>query len=157
MPSKRFWTSEEPFSEGLLRKLQIAGVEQNPGPRRHYFRAVCSLDIQPGTGCVNCMSSQNWIYTQMCSGLRTDKEWTGTPSYSASCCPQTRPTPTSPTTSSKHTTPHTQRTCRSNNFRILQFNCNGLSHKISKVIYFMTEKEILVAAIQETKLMPLSN
>ena len=37
-------------------------------------------------------------------------------------------------------------------FRILQLNCNGLTRKITEITDFMDRKDIKIAAIQETKL-----
>ena len=39
-----------------------------------------------------------------------------------------------------------------NEFRILQLNCNGFTRKITEITYFMDRKDLKTAAIQETKL-----
>lgn len=36
--------------------------------------------------------------------------------------------------------------------KVLQFNCNGLTNEIDDILHYMREKDILIAAIEETKL-----
>ena len=46
----------------------------------------------------------------------------------------------------------TDKSQRDYNLKILQFNCNGISGKITEIISWMTQNDIKIAAIQETKL-----
>ena len=65
--------------------------------------------------------------------------------------------PTSPTTPTVHSPLPTQADNMPtqptlDEFQILQFNCNGLSRKITEITDFMERKNIKIAAIQESKL-----
>ena len=42
-------------------------------------------------------------------------------------------------------------------FKILQWNCNGLKNKLPEVTDFMFNNDIKIAAIQETKIPPVSS
>ena len=60
------------------------------------------------------------------------------------------PSPTQPQANSNNATNNSNST----SINILQFNCNGIKSKISEISDFMKEKNILIAALQETKLRP---
>ena len=113
-------------------------------------------------------------YHLRCSRLRNKDQYS--PAYVGPCCRrQLSPRPTVPSrtqqTGSTTHDPHTNgnpvnainppivvgpsnmtQNSRNNGFKILQWNCNGLSRKVTEVTDYMDKKGILLAALQETKL-----
>ena len=112
----------------------MAGVEPNPGPI--YLCPICNLKVTWQNKSVLCSKCKAWCHFRQknnCSGLKNlrdyDENW---------CCPKCSAPAPEPETISK--------------IKILQFNCNGLRNKISEILIWMKDKNIKIAAFQETKL-----
>jgi hypothetical protein len=124
--------------------LQIAGIEQNPGPSDPC--AVCNLPVTWHTGSVLCNKCHKYCHVRKknnCSGLQKYSSWNK--SYQCSKCNPPMPL-------KDILTKHIPEPKKEADFKILQFNCNGLSSKLPEILNFMTNENVMIAAIQETKL-----
>ncbi|XP_053969088.1 uncharacterized protein LOC128870451 isoform X3 [Anastrepha ludens] len=132
--------------------------------------SVCQTVIPRNLVSVQCNSCIGWCHFRRCSGLRTTREWTT--AYVAPCCralhPPSPPEARPPTTirpqqpqwiaqQVQRRQPHASLTPRvtltlSRSFKLLQFNCNGLTSKVDEIVNFMSRHCIKIVAVQETKL-----
>ena len=113
----------------------MAGIETNPGPSNTC--PVCKLNVNWKSKSVLCTICKAWCHLRKqnnCSGLNNLNEYDNT--WSCSKC-RPRTLDDQPSVSK---------------LTLLQFNCNGLRNKISEIITWMKEKDIKIAAFQETKL-----
>ncbi|XP_065363210.1 uncharacterized protein LOC135956600 [Calliphora vicina] len=155
----------------LLRILLVrAGVEVNPGP---WFCTVCQNLLHHMSTQLRCNSCLGWCHLRNCSGLNHEREWSE--NYVAPFCQRGSSSASSASSSSSYATPppsppqSQQRqqvqqqqqpppltpsiaVRRPGVISILQLNCNGLQGKISEITRFMRQHNIVVAAVQETKL-----
>ncbi|XP_065358671.1 uncharacterized protein LOC135952586 [Calliphora vicina] len=124
---------------------------------------------------LRCNSCLGWCHLRNCSGLNHEREWSE--NYVAPCCQRRSSSASSASSSSSYATPppsppQSQQqqqiqqqqqqqpspltpsiaVRRPGVISILQFNCNGLQGKISEITRFMRQHNIVVAAVQETKL-----
>ena len=116
----------------------MAGVEPNPGPFNPNICPVCNLKVNWTSQSVLCSKCKAWCHVRKqnnCSGLTNTRNFNQNTWHCPKCA---IPTATSvPVTES---------------FKILQFNCNGLRNKVIEIVNWMKEKDIKIAAFQETKL-----
>ncbi|KAI5753538.1 hypothetical protein M8J77_001119 [Diaphorina citri] len=144
----KFSTSEQPSPASLLRLLLLmAGIESNPGPSTPgniWLCAICKLPIHPNSTSVQCNKCKQWCHLRVCTSLQSHRQWTT--SFIGSCCQSM---------STIHNTPP-QQSLTNANLKILQYNCNGLTNKIDEILHYMTQNNIQIGAIQETKLNPSS-
>ncbi|KAI5727897.1 hypothetical protein M8J77_008348 [Diaphorina citri] len=125
--------------------------------------AVCSEQIASNTTSVQCNKCLNWCHIRKCTNLLSINEWNS--SFIGTCCLQHSPAPNLPTIQASNaidtlsTANVSQNTPDSDpiTFKILQYNCNGLRKKIDEIVNYMETNDILVAAIQETRLTVNSN
>uniref|UniRef100_A0A8D8X0Y9 Endonuclease/exonuclease/phosphatase domain-containing protein n=1 Tax=Cacopsylla melanoneura TaxID=428564 RepID=A0A8D8X0Y9_9HEMI len=135
---------EQHYPAGLLQILLIrAGIESNPGPRTWYC-SVCKDILRRNQTSVKCNNCEEWCHLRPCSGLQSHKQWNS--SYTSQCC--TNMISRSPTVNNSIPIPDLNQLP----LGILQFNCNGLRDKIHDIVHFMTNNNIKIAAIQESKL-----
>ena len=135
------------FMVWLHNVFQRAGIETNPGPKCPC--GVCTTNVAWNCYSVLCTDCKHWIHLK-CSGLNSTKDYNK--DFRCRICsfpqPQTDP-PTTPIVSSRN---------KSEDFKILQLNCNGIRGKIDEIIHHMNEKKqdppphVSIAAFQETKL-----
>ena len=126
----------------MLRLLLIrAGIEQNPGPQI-WLCKLCNKKL--ATTSVQCTSCLNWLHVK-CSGLKSSKERLKIKKWTGPCCPPSVPGPDPPL-------PQQQHGFTDNEFKVLQYNINGVNSKTEELLNLMEVDKILVAAIQETKL-----
>lgn len=155
-----FPTKEQPTPASLLLLLlQIAGIETNPGPNTTWLCSVCGIAVRSNITSVQCNGCQNWCHMRKCTNLTTHRNWSS--EFIASCCEQQTPpnlvNPVPPNNNLVNTTNlvTNQRATlpvEPAALRILQFNCDGINNKIDEIVKYMTDNDILLAAIQETKL-----
>ena len=116
----------------------MAGIESNPGPD---YCAICKNIVNWTTYSVRCSKCKQWCHVRKnkhnnCSGLDDINKYT--PQW---CCPKcSKP--------SQQQQPATVR----DNFKLLQFNCNGLRNKIIEILNFLKDNNFKIAAFQESKL-----
>ncbi|XP_065354415.1 uncharacterized protein LOC135948892 [Calliphora vicina] len=152
--------------------LVRAGIEVNPGP---WFCTVCQNRLHHMSTQLRYNSCLGWCHLRNCSGLNHEREWSE--NYVAPCCQRRSSSASSASSSSSYATPppsppQSQQlqqiqqqqkqqpspltpsiaVRRPGVISILQFNCNGLQGKISEITRFMRQHNIVVAAVQETKL-----
>lgn len=148
---------EQVIPATLLQKLlQIAGIEQNPGPDT-WLCSVCNIVLRRNVTSVQCNGCQKWCHLRKCTNLQSHREWSS--QFEAACCFRN---PTSLVNSSSTNNILVNNTNLVNQIqqddfqpaviKILQFNCNGITNKIDEIVKFMEDNDILLAAIQETKL-----
>ncbi len=127
--------------------LAIAGdIHPNPGPRNRYNCPVCKKSVNLNS--VKCNQCLNWIHLK-CSTLASLKQYSS--NYNCPICNRStiqNPIPTGQSTSTF--------TLPSVNIHILQFNANGISNKLTELSSFLSQHNINIAAIQESKLTPNS-
>lgn len=160
-PKFIFWAAEQtPPASLLCMLLRRAGdVKTNPGPR--WYCSVCLSEIRPSSISVKCNTCLGWCHLRPCSTLRSHLAWSQT--FVAPCCTQPAPTRTPPPIPtptplplpSPTRSPHINR--NNDHLRLLQWNCNSLASQILETTHFMTTQNIIVAAIQESKLSPRSS
>ena len=157
-------TKEKATPACLIWLLLIrAGIEQNPGPW------TCSLCHKKLTSySVECTTCHQWLHIK-CSGFKSHKERLKYTIWKGPCC--TTPQPLTPQTHSptaSHFSPPPPLSppppppppppqedpdqTTAFDFKILQYNINGISGKIEELLNYMEANTILIAAIQETKL-----
>ena len=113
----------------------MAGIEPNPGPSN--ICPVCKIKCNWKSKSVLCTKCKAWCHVRKqnnCSGLKSFNEY-----HNNWCCP-------------KCYIPNLEDQPAVSKFKLLQFNCNGLRNKIDEIIKWMIEKNIKIAAFQETKL-----
>lgn len=149
----------------VLQSLLIrAGIEQNPGPVRKQWPAgkwicsICKADILRPP-CVQCNSCKQWIHLN-CSTLSRISEHNR--SFTGSCCNRNPAAP--PVAQQQPPSTHPQQLSQQLStspydapLKILQYNCNGLRGNIHDILRFMEKHNILIAAIQETKMTVRAN
>ena len=163
----------------LLRLLLIrAGIEQNPGP---WNCNICQKRLNPtSVQCSTCNNWLHIKCSGLDNSRQRSKKttWTGPCCTNNSVPPANKspsqrrqrprdqppsrparvnaPPPASPPVSP--TPPHSTITSSTlpydpeKELKILQYNINGISNKIDETLVYMEENNILIAAIQETKL-----
>ena len=113
----------------------MAGIEPNPGPSN--LCSVCKIKVNWKSKSVLCTKCKAWCHVRKknnCSGLDNFNEYNNN-----WCCPKCH-------------IPILEDQPAISKFKILQFNCNGLRNKITEIMLWMIEKDIKIAAFQETKL-----
>ena len=119
-----------------------SSVERNRGPK--WPCGVCTNNVARNCYSVLCNKCKHWIHFK-CSGLKSVKVYDK--DYRCRTCttplPQQDP-PSANSVSSKEEHP--------DDLKILQQNCNGLRGKIDEILHYMNEKNVSIAALQETKL-----
>ena len=161
-----FLSWERPTPARLLRLLLLmAVIESNPGPSS-WRCTVCTSVIRRKQCSVRYYGCLKRCHLR-CSGVAHPNDWDS--DYRASCCP-TITTAVSRATSSTTPPSHAVLT-RSTSafghsatipthaapstptpFRVMQFNVNGLTGKMLELVHFLMQNDIMVAAVQESKL-----
>ena len=116
----------------------MAGIEPNPGPTNPNC-PVCKKIVNWKTKSVFCTKCKAWCHVRKkdnCSGLKNHRDYNNT--WKCPPCLQQQ--------NIKQPEPEFI------DFKILQFNCNGLRNKVTEILNWMKKKEIKIAAFQETKL-----
>lgn len=132
--------------------LVISGIETNPGPT--WYCTICKYSIHHKSISIKCNKCKDWCHLK-CTDLKSYKDWHT--NYVASCCNQLQPNiQLQPNNSVTNVNPSSNST-KSDVFKILQFNCRGISNKCDEILNYMHTNHIKVAAIQETKLSEKSN
>ena len=172
-------TKEQILPASLLRLLLIrAGIEQNPGP---WNCNICQKRLNPtSVQCSTCNNWLHIKCSGLDNSRQRSKKttWTGpcctnnsvppankSPSHRRqrprdqppsrpvrANTPPPAPPPVSPTPSHSTITSSTLPYDPEKELKILQYNINGISNKIDETLVYMEENNILIAAIQETKL-----
>ena len=159
-----FSNTDQRTLAGLVRTLLLrAGIESNPGPSIKYVCPVCKLQLRNNSTSVQCSSCKQWIHVRKannCSDLPSVKDYN--PTFTCRTCkspapaapPPPSPTPRAapPPSPPPRPAPKAKSKAKTLNLKILQFNCNGIKNKIDELLTFMSTNDILIAAIQETKL-----
>lgn len=125
----------------LLRLLLfLAGdVEINPGPIYHCCN--CSKIIRRSQSSVLCQSG-SWCHSvKLCSGLNSIANYSQPFNFRRCAAPPAVQTP-----GATVPTPSTQV------FKVLQLNICGLASKVGELLKFMGDRDIRLAALQETLL-----
>lgn len=145
----------------------MAGVERNPGPTHPWICSVCNQPLHRNITSVKCNSCSSWCHLRRCTNLPSHSSWST--SFIANCCSNSN---TSLASFSNASPSHTQRLNPPSNissqtlhvhnvnitdFKILQFNCNGLSQKLDEILQYIGSNNIFIAAVQETRLTERSN
>ena len=157
----------------LLSSLLLrAGIEPNPGPPRppQWPCGTCGKSARYDS--VQCSSCRIWVHnTTKCSSLPAKKNYCQSTYNCPSCSSLTHPNPShsnaqipNPTqniqlqqpTSNPPPTPAQPPSRNTSQFTILQLNINGLRRRSNELGVFLKENKIKIAALQETKLDPLS-
>ena len=116
----------------------MAGIEPNPGPITPNC-PVCKKIVSWKTKSVFCTKCKAWCHVRKkdnCSGLKNHRDYNNT--WKCPPCQQQQ--------SINQPEPELI------DFKILQFNCNGLRNKVTEILNWMNKKDIKIAAFQETKL-----
>ena len=153
--------------------LVSQGVESNPGPGEVFPCAVCNSPVSWRGVSFLCTICQKWCHRRCCN-IDTRQEYLR---LSPWCCPGCS-VPRAPSISSGSTSnssslsssasyrtalaslssslASSETTSASDSqiplTRILQLNCNGLNSSHTEIAAFLTEKNISIACLQETKL-----
>ena len=155
--------------------LLKAGIHPNPGPTPVIYNCpICQKNVTSRHTSVKCSKCLLWCHLRKnnnCSNLKSYREYK--PDYKCSKClnqspssqpnPQINPPPTPvPVPASQPTLPASpqlslpvptiQKEKEKFKLKILQFNCNGLRNKVTELIPWLTQNEVKIAALQETKL-----
>uniref|UniRef100_A0A8D8QYK6 Uncharacterized protein n=1 Tax=Cacopsylla melanoneura TaxID=428564 RepID=A0A8D8QYK6_9HEMI len=148
-PITIFWTEEHLPARLLQLLLQMAGVERNPGPTTTWICSVCNQPLHCNITSVKCNGCSNWCHMRRCTNLTSHRNWSST--FKANCCSNTN----SPTSHVQRTNPPSNISSQSQlvnthfnfaqiqrtsqdiaSFKILQFNCNGLTRKLDEIINY---------------------
>ena len=146
----------------------MAGIEPNPGPPRlpQWPCGTCGRSARYNS--IQCSHCRIWVHNTLnCSNLNRKSDYCQF-SYLCPTCssnptlahtfPIPSPPPSTPTAttitpaSTLSITPPTP----TNTFNVLQLNINGLRGKANELNLFLKERNIKIAALQETKLEPLA-
>ena len=164
-----FSLGEQSVPATLLSSLLLrAGIESNPGPPPSLPQWPCGTCGKSARyNSIQCTQCCIWIHnTKSCSKLLNKKDFNQVtyrcPSCTSTTNPSTPPTlltnpsPAPPSTQPS-TPPHPNPpTANPHAFNLLQLNINGLKGKANELNIFLRDNNIKIAALQETKLDPLS-
>ena len=133
-----FLGAEQTTPASLLRILLIrAGIEVNTGLRVKCCTCKKAINKQGSIKCAGCHQ-----YSHIpCTQIRSPKDWT--PGWNCKNC--TQPVPTRAPVYEEPT-----------RMDIMQWNCNGIGNKVTKLAAYIHSKDAKIAALQETKLGPKS-
>ena len=144
--------------------LLLSGQCPNPGPQS-YPCGVCDRNVSRGMS-FHCSSCLRWVH-RACCGLRTKRDYDSFGgAWRCPACVRTQPPPPafSPP-SSPPSSPHSglnqfstasppSGAANQIQGHFLQFNTNGIQNSSEQIYDLITKHNILVACIQETKLIP---
>ena len=123
--------------------LQRAGIESNPGPTQ-WPCSTCKKSAAHNS--VRCSGCTNWVHlAKKCSQLNAISDY----APATYICPACRPAPV-PLRDVRVPAPANAPV----DFAVLQLNVNGLRNKANELEALLTERKIMVAALQEMKLSP---
>ena len=138
-------------SRSWLRILLSGDVHLNPGPTTKYPCPVCARNVMGRGLSYLCNLCSGWVHSK-CSSLQNAAEYRRIKDCVCSSCsssptlPKPQPLPTSIPTEAVD----------GNSFTIMQFNANGIGHKLTELGEFLMRHTVKVAVIQESKLSPNS-